>query len=188
MFKLLASVASTAIKNVLNEGQSVPILRNSIRQRVELAFIVRYQASKSDAAVTDVASFLDLYHLLSSADFEFLRAISASGNTDIAAGGACYRHLLRAILLSLDNFATDHSFKVPGVSHSATVALLTESGTDRAVMSLYSYAQSIITRDDEWAFGELSLAYILEWLNVDTLADHFVSNGLLNVLIESPVS
>ena len=117
MFKLLASVASTAIKNLLNEGQSVPILRNSIRQRVELAFIVRYQASKSDAVVTDVASFLDLYHLLSSADFEFLRAISASGNTDIAAGGACYRHLLRAILLSLDNFATDHSFKVAPVCH-----------------------------------------------------------------------
>jgi nuclear pore complex protein Nup188 len=236
LFKLLASVASTAIKSVLNEGQSIPILRNAIHQRVELAFIVRYQASKFDAAVTDVASFLDLYHLLVSADFEFLRAISASGNADVAAGGVCYRHLLRAILLSLDTFATDRSFKVaqavhglldlvvvkgmyaavhaaveikssdavddivliittlrkalkiPGVSHSAAAALLTESGTGRAVMSLYSYAQSIIARDDEWAFGELSLAYILEWLNVDTLADHFVSNGLLNVLIESPVS
>lgn len=42
MFKLLASVASTAIKKLLNEDQPVPILRNSIRQRVELAFIVRY--------------------------------------------------------------------------------------------------------------------------------------------------
>ena len=138
--------------------------------------------------MTDLASFLGLYHFLSSADFELLHAISASGNTDVAAGGVFYRHLLRAILLSLDTFATDHSFKVPGVSHSAAAALLTESGTGRAVMSLYSYAQSIITRDDEWVFGELSLAYILEWLNVDTLADHFVSNSLLNVLIESPVS
>ena len=99
--------------------------------------------------MTDLASFLGLYHFLSSADFELLHAISASGNTDVAAGGVCYRHLLRAILLSLDTFATDHSFKVPGVSHSAAAALLTESGTGRAVMSLYSYAQSIITRDDE---------------------------------------
>lgn len=236
LFKLLTSVASIAIKSVLNEGQSIPILRNAIRQRVELAFIVRYQASKSDAAVTDIASFLDLCHLLVSADFEFLRAISASGNADVAAGGVCYRHLLRAILLSLDTFTADRSFKIaqvvhglldlvvikgmyaavhaaveikssdavddivliittlrkalkiPGVSHSAAAALMIESGTGRAVMSLYSYAQSIINRDEEWAFGELSLAYILEWLNVDTLADHFVSNGLLNVLIESPVS
>ncbi|KAF5096245.1 hypothetical protein D0Z03_001660 [Geotrichum reessii] len=142
LFKLLNGVASIAIKNVLNEGQSIPILRNAIRQRVELAFIVRYQASKSNAAVTDIASFLDLCHLLVSADFEFLRAISASGNADVAAGGVCYRHLLRAILLSLDTFTADRSFKIAQVVHGLLDLVVIKAAAVEDVLSRADLAAS----------------------------------------------
>ena len=81
--------------------------------------------------------------------------------------------------------------RVKGVSTTFgnLVTLMMEHETDRAVMSLFSYSLELGDIDDEPSpFGELSLLYLLEWLSVDIMADHFVLNGLIQVLIESPAS
>lgn len=236
---LLDKVATTAIDNILSEDHSIPILRHAVAQRVELNFMIKYHLARAKLATPDVASFVLMFKLLIGSDFEFLRSISVSGKADTA--GACYRPLLRAILISLDSFkdasassnyqlmqaihgifevviikgmkAAVHAaideksceaaddmvliistlqkcLAIPGVSviYSGATTLMTESECAKSVMSLYSYAQTIIDREDEWAFGELALAYLLEWLNIETMADQLVSAGLLSVLVESPVS
>ena len=238
LLQQLDKVSNIAIENILDEDYSIPILRDAVRQRVDLNFVIKYQLSKAKMLSPDVYAFVNMFKLLIGSDFEFLRSISVSGTADTA--GACYRQLLRAILISLDSFkdASAGNFQlmqavhglfdaviikgmksavhaaieekssdaaedmvliistlqkcllIPGVASIFPVvtSLMTESDCGKSVMSLYSYAQNIIDQDDEWAFGELALAYLLEWLNIDTMADHLVSSGLLSVLMESPVS
>lgn len=80
--------------------------------------------------------------------------------------------------------------KVPGISSvfANVVISMIDSGGIRGVLSLYSYGLSGATSSDEPIYGELALHYLLEWLKVDTMADHFVMNGLLTLLLESPIS
>lgn len=63
--------------------------------------------------------------------------------------------------------------------------VMAETCSDRYMSRLYSYALDI---DPHGGLGELALLYIHEWLPVGIMADHFVSNGLLTVLVESPMS
>lgn len=239
LFEVLEKSANIGIERVLKEDYSIPILYDAVARRVDLNFVVKYQLARSKMLTPDTASFVLMFKLLTSSDFEFLRSISVSGKIESA--GACYRQLLRAILVSLDSFkesshasnyhlmqvihglfdvviikgmkaavhaaieeksvdaATDMVLiistlqkcnAIEGVSsiYPTVMTLMTESACTKSIISLYSYAQSIIERDDEWAFGELSLSYLLEWLNVETMADHLVSIGTLSVLMESPVS
>lgn len=238
LFELLGKVSNIAIENIINEDHSIPILHDAVARRVDLNFMIKYHLARTKLATPDVSSFVLMFKLLIGSDFEFLRSISVSGRADTA--GACYRQLLRSILISLDTFkgSSNSNFQlvqaihglfdvviikgmkaavhaaieeksvdaaddimliistlqkciaIPGVSsiYPQVTTLMTESECAKSVMSLYSYAQNIIEREDEWAFGELSLAYLLEWLNVETMADHLVSSGTLSVLIESPVS
>ncbi|CAN6663134.1 nucleoporin Nup188p [Trichomonascus vanleenenianus] len=72
--------------------------------------------------------------------------------------------------------------------------LMADSGCDRDAMSLFSLAHELKVTGPEYqhfdptVYDELTLLYLLEWLKVDAMADHFVMNGLLSVLIESPIS
>lgn len=79
--------------------------------------------------------------------------------------------------------------ELPGmvVGHSTFVAMMSDSGCERSVLSLYSYAMDANVNGDP-IYGELSLYYIQEWLTVEAMADHFVINGLFGVLNQSPVS
>lgn len=238
--KLLANlgkVSNISTDCILNEDYSIPILRQAVAQRVQLNFFIKNRLANLKLAPADVHSLAHMVSLLVGDDFGFLRSVSTSGNIEIA--GKCYRYLLRAIIISLDNFkdhpATLNSqleqilksiFKfviingieaavhatveeqssdaandmvliiatlrmclaIPGVSaiYPAVTALMTESECARSVLSLYSYAQNIVDREDE--FCKLTLTYLLQWLDIDTIADHLVSIGMLNVLVESPIS
>lgn len=79
--------------------------------------------------------------------------------------------------------------KIKGVSTVCgnLVIAMVDTACDRAVMSLYSYALELMVGGDA-IYGELSLLYLLEWLSVDVMAERFVTDGLLGVIIESPVS
>lgn len=61
-----------------------------------------------------------------------------------------------------------------------------DTGADRAVARLYSYALDLQPEDP--VLGELALLYFLEWLPLSVMADHFVANGLLTALLEAPLS
>ncbi|PRT56925.1 hypothetical protein B9G98_04545 [Wickerhamiella sorbophila] len=61
-----------------------------------------------------------------------------------------------------------------------------DTGADRAVARLYSYALEL--QPENPVLGELALLYFLEWLPLATMADHFVANGLLTVILEAPLS
>lgn len=67
-------------------------------------------------------------------------------------------------------------------------SLLSESQSIRSVMRLYSYSEVLLNANDEQVYGELALAYLLEWLNIDQIADQLISNGVLDLLMESPIS
>lgn len=67
-------------------------------------------------------------------------------------------------------------------------SVLFETQCTKLVMGLYSYAQSLSTGNDDLAYGELALFYLLEWLNVSQIADQLINNGILDSLMESPTS
>lgn len=233
----LGKVSNISIDNILSEDYSIPILREAVAQRVQLNYIISHHLSNKKLSSADVHSLTQMFNLLVSDDFGFLRSVSTSGNVEIS--GKCYRYLLRAIIISLGNFK-DHSaisnfqlkqviqsifslviingmnaavyatveeqspdatddmvliiatlqtcLAIPGVSaiYPTVTSSMMEYGCARSVMSLYWYAQSISDREDE--FCKLSLSYLLQWLNIDTIADHLVSIGVLNALVESPIS
>lgn len=82
------------------------------------------------------------------------------------------------------------SLKIPGI-HSIfpnLVLQMTDTGTDRAVMNLYSNCTEYGNDEEGAVYGELALLYMLEWLQVDNMADQFVINGLFGILMESPLS
>lgn len=67
-------------------------------------------------------------------------------------------------------------------------SLLSESQCVKSVMRLYSYTDVLTNANDEYVYGELALAYLLEWLNIDQIPDQLISNGLFDLLMESPIS
>lgn len=67
-------------------------------------------------------------------------------------------------------------------------SLLSESQCIKSVMSLYSYSKDLLNGNEEQIYGELALTFFLEWMNIDQIADQLIRNGLLDLLMESPIS
>lgn len=79
--------------------------------------------------------------------------------------------------MSMDS---DEIFQLNSISHLSTV--ITEVGCDRAVLGLFANALDL---DNAPAYAELSLMYIIEWLSVRSVAERFISQGLLGMIMES---
>lgn len=81
-----------------------------------------------------------------------------------------------------------HSLRLLGhdsLVMSSLGQVMAETCSDRYMSKLYSYALDV---DPYGGLAELALLYILEWIPIGIMADHFVANGILTVLVESPMS
>lgn len=66
-------------------------------------------------------------------------------------------------------------------------SLVNKHGTIKSLLNLFSFSHSVEV-NGELIFAQLSLMYILELMNIDIIAENFVSSGLFVVLLESPIS
>lgn len=69
------------------------------------------------------------------------------------------------------------------VSHLSST--ISEVGCDRAVLGLFANALDL---GQDGTYAELALMYIIEWLSVKAVAERFISQGLLGVLMESKLA
>lgn len=106
-----------------------------------------------------------------------------AGQTTPSTAESTAEYLTEIILCLRQSLALVHD-----VSSTAQPLLqsMLDTGADRAIARLYSYA--IELQPENPVLGELALLYFLEWLPLATMADHFVANGLLTVLLEAPLS
>lgn len=79
---------------------------------------------------------------------------------------------------------------VDGVSsmYDKIASLVQSSECIKSVMTLYSYSHALLNSSDDAVYGELALGYLLEALCIDGVANQLVSNGLFDLLMESPIS
>lgn len=79
---------------------------------------------------------------------------------------------------------------IEGVSgmYRNIVTLFENSPCIKSIMTLYSYSDILPNGSDDAVYGELVLGYFLEALKIDKFADLLVSNGILDLLMESPIS
>lgn len=76
----------------------------------------------------------------------------------------------------------------PPVSFTSKVStLLVDFGTLKAILNVYS-SSHLLKINNEPLFADLTLAYILELVSVDTIAEQLISSGLFSTLIQSPIS
>lgn len=70
---------------------------------------------------------------------------------------------------------------------NSMASLVIENGTIKSLLNLYSFSH-LIEVNNEHIFAQLSLMFIQQLLTVDIIAEHFVSTGLLVVLVQSSIS
>ncbi|ANB14226.1 Nup188p [Sugiyamaella lignohabitans] len=247
MLEKLNSVAAIAIETNLDDNLSLPFFRGIIKLRLDLAFFVSYNLSKTKMHTPTEQQLTTTFQLLADPSIEFL---SAAGTSSLVLAGAepgpepgdspvFYKQLLKILNLQLENISVDTGgFRLiqtihgildvvairgmksvtnsiqenpttsgvedvvqitmilrkclgfHGVSslYSNLSQLMTDTGCDQAVMSLFAYSLDLCIVEDDPVFGELALIYLLEWLSIDIMADSLVLGGLLNVLTESPLA
>ncbi|EDO17763.1 hypothetical protein Kpol_541p6 [Vanderwaltozyma polyspora DSM 70294] len=64
---------------------------------------------------------------------------------------------------------------------------LNDVGTLKVILNLYS-SSHLFKIDDEPVLGSITLAFISELCSIEDIAQTFISNGLISVLLESPLS
>jgi nuclear pore complex protein Nup188 len=111
-----------------------------------------------------------------------MRAVASAMQTNPSAGGVEDVVQITTILRKC--------LKIEGVTsiYPNLVQQMGDSGCDHAVLSLFSNSLELCISEGDPIFGELSLIYLLEWLNVDIMADHFAASGLFGVLTESSLA
>lgn len=89
---------------------------------------------------------------------------------------------LRIMVVLLRNFLSFENSCVP-ISLAQFALKIQDTGSIRALLSLYSYSQQV-----DPVFGELTLLFLLELLQNDQLSEQVVLNGLVGALTEAPIS
>lgn len=79
------------------------------------------------------------------------------------------------------------SLKAPSDLHSEMATLMSDNGTIKALLNLYSVSY-LIEVNDEHIFAQLSLMFVQQLLTIKVMAEKFYSTGLFIVLVESTIS
>lgn len=111
-----------------------------------------------------------------------MKAIASAAQADPAGG---YVEDIVVCTLILHKCLT-----LPGVESLAGAWVLSFKETEccRTVMSLFSNSLNLTVKNGDPIYGELSLLFFQEWLQIVPVAEHFVNEGLFRLLYESPIS
>lgn len=191
LLKLIKLITSKEIDFTVNISRST--MSNYYRPLIRSVLIV-LSLAKSDIHLIELISdqLLEFFELVFSKGVSLiLSEILAEINTSHINGGDIIilnmAERIQDLLLLLSLFTGIKRLSPPNSFCMILASSLTEVGTLKAILNLYSRSHQF-KLNDELILADITLTFISELCLMELIAEKLISNGLFSVLLESPIS